>query len=348
MSVYLSYLVPTTGVLAWYPLDGLTAAPIEITDQSGHGNHLSQSSMIPVPVIDLDGLNRRSTLLLEDGGGATPFFSSNGAISPLKTIVAILKVDGADFGAHDQGWATAIVGAVDALIGTAGGTKWGNAGIFSAYYKNGTPFVTSNMQAPFGQFAQIEAVYNDGSEFTDGLQLGQDRDNAAKQAAGQIADILFLSAALTTQQRAALKLYADLKFELWRVAGTTLMFPSPDITGIPYSSFDAAPQQWDDATDVRQYADLGESYNRATDTPPREWVLSFDCNGTFHADSKLKTDVFDAFWNAVGIDRPFSFTDKYGVTHTNVRIAKGGYSRAHDGHTSWIQKVSFRLRKTAG
>lgn len=123
-----------------------------------------------------------------------------------------------------------------------------------------------------------------------------------------------------------------------------LLFPLPTSLGLPgYKRFYAAPKPWGEVTDSHQYADGGMSFNRRTDTPLREWELEIDCNGSSHSASKALTDLYDAFSDNAGVDRTFSFTDKYGTTHTGVRIKS--YERNHAEHKSWIQSVSFVLWK---
>lgn len=119
-------------------------------------------------------------------------------------------------------------------------------------------------------------------------------------------------------------------------------FPSPTLNGQPYKKFYAAPQAWDEATVSHTYDDGGKSFNRSG-TPPLMWVLEIDCPASSHTASKAITDIYDSFWNAVGIDRPFSFIDKYGTTHTNVRVKD--YNRSHEENRSWLQSVAFTLIK---
>jgi hypothetical protein len=98
------------------------------------------------------------------------------------------------------------------------------------------------------------------------------------------------------------------------------------------------PQPWGDIEDSYEFEDGGRTFNRRADSPVKEWRL--DIRGGLEI---AQTRLYDEFWNAVGTSRPFSFTDKYGETHTNVRIKE--YSRSHEAHKSWSRRVSFRLIK---
>lgn len=120
--------------------------------------------------------------------------------------------------------------------------------------------------------------------------------------------------------------------------GSATVFPSAVISGIPYEHFDHKPRPWGDAVTSHQYDDGGMSFNRISNSVAHEWQLDF--RGGLTA---AETDVFDAFWDAVGIDRPFQFTDKFSVTWSNVRIKS--YSRSHDKHKWWDRSVSFTLVK---
>lgn len=120
--------------------------------------------------------------------------------------------------------------------------------------------------------------------------------------------------------------------------GSALVFPTAVITGIPYEHYDELPRPWGDVVSSHEYDDGGRSFNRVSNTASREWQLDF--RGGL---SKTQTDVFDAFWDAAGTDRPFQFTDKSSVTWTGVRIK--AYSRSHEAHRSWDRKVSFTLCK---
>lgn len=345
MSVYLSYLVPA-GALALYPLDNSSGSVV--SDESGNARDMTAMPPgIDFPQITANQINGRKAVVHNDN---TDIFRYTGALT-VKDMIIVGKADyTSTFPPGYTGLFTGLAaGNLGVLTGNPTTTKWTDTGIGFTYRKSGVSYVAGNMQAPFNNFELMQLTLSGGMSL-DGLQFGRDRADTDRLFQGKWALAGFWGRVLTSMETAKLKLFADLRYGLWLNDGTTLTFPSPDLTGIAYSSFWATPQfeGFNDTTDQHEYADAGESFNRATDTPPREWTVSFDCVGSFHADSKLQTDVFDAFAFAVGIDRPFSFTDKYGVTHTNVRIAKGGYSRTHDAQKSWTQKVSFKLRKTPG
>ena len=347
---YLSFLVPTAGLAAYYPLDNDAANATTVIDESGNSQSLTfeLGPGAQRPIITLDQLNGRSGVVFNSGTNK-PFIAAS-PVTPLREILAVIKVAGASFAGHDYGFITDTddTGAA-ALLGTSGTTKWGNAGIFANYFKSNTGYITSNMQAPFTNFERIDCIYASGVDLAHGLQFGQDREDGAKNFLGTFCDVLIYTSYLSTNLRRRVWLYYDLKFNLWSLNSYEMEFPEPNITGIHYSYFYAVPEfkGRSETTGRHEYADAGASYNRNTDTPPREWEVSFDCVGSSHAECKLQTDVFDAFAYAVGTDATFSFTDKYGTVHTGVRIQENGYSRTHRDNKSWYSKVDFKLKKEA-
>ena len=112
-------------------------------------------------------------------------------------------------------------------------------------------------------------------------------------------------------------------------------FPDSQTTGIRYKFFDDVPRNFAAVTDSWEYEDGVRDFNRRTSNPPREWRL--ECL----VRSKAERAIFDDFWEDVGIDIPFDFTDKYGDIWSNVRVKT--YSRSHEGHKSWRKQVVFEL-----
>jgi hypothetical protein len=118
-------------------------------------------------------------------------------------------------------------------------------------------------------------------------------------------------------------------------------FPNAASTGIAYKHYDELPRDFSAVTDSYEFEDSGRTFNRRTSNPPRVWNIEFKGHLT-----KTQTDQFDDFWETVGIDVPFDFVDKYGVTWANVRVKD--YSRSHQAHKAWDKKVAFTLVSFSG
>lgn len=343
--VFLGALIPTTGLAAFYPLDNDTVGAFVINDESGNNRDVVPDVGLNIGLITADQINERKAVVYT-GTTEVDAFQFVGALT-IKDIFITAKVD--DTPTFPATFPTLLSG-IDSLnlgllLGVNATTRWFDAGYSFNYYKSGTSFASGAMAAPFSYFEQMRINKSAGLAL-DGIQFGRDREDATRLFEGKWCDALFYTTSQGAAELARIKLYGDLKFGLWLLNGTALTFPTPSMLDLPgYKHFYAAPKQWDDAVTSHEYDDGGRSFNRNTDTPAREWNLEIDCvtaTGT-HAASKLLTDVYDAFWNAVGVDRTFSFTDKYGEIHTGVRIAE--YVRNHSEHKSWIQSVSFRLVK---
>lgn len=331
---YLSELVPQSGLLADYPLEDIvTADDVEnVQDYSGNNRYLSSGTTQPV---QLSALNGRPAINHLNG---TPLKSSSGAFSATKQIYMVVKYDlAANFGSAYRG----LVGddtSISVLVGDQPNlTKFFNFGFSGsfAYNKSHVAYLQSNQQAPFSNFELIELSNSNAFSFAN-LQVGQQTNNTGRRWRGRWTDFkLYSSVKNGTTDGRKLRLYYDLKFYLWRTAGTTLEFPDPTLTDIKWMHYKEFVPDWAGVTDTVEYADGGRDFNERTDTPPIEWDIVFD------GLSKEKLQIFDAFANAVGISRTFSLVDKQGVTRTNVRVKS--YESSHDAHKSWNNTATFRL-----
>lgn len=338
----LSELVPTSGLLADYPLDEITSDdPVAtVTDYSGNSRTLSANNDVPVipaeQTVELDVLNGRPAI---SHSGDAPLKATGGMNA--KHIFMVAKYDlAANFGGTYRGLISDDT-SITALVGDNGAssTKFTNLGFGGSYTytKSQTAYAESNQQAPFSNFELLEITHSTGFSLAN-LQIGQQTNNTGRRWRGRWTDLKLYSAILTGTNLRKLRLYYDLKFQLFLTSGTTLEFPYPDLTGIYYEHFNDKPQDWPEITDSYTYEDGGRTFNRRSDSTTREWDLRF-----MRGLSKAQTDIFDAFWDAVGIDRTFSFTDKYGTEWENVRVKN--YSRAHEGHRSWDRQAAFTLVK---
>jgi hypothetical protein len=114
-------------------------------------------------------------------------------------------------------------------------------------------------------------------------------------------------------------------------------FPNNTISGHRYRHYKAEPRDFGGVTDSWEYEDGGKDFNRRTSSPARRWRIEY---GPLTA---AQAAVFDTFWESVGIDVTFDFTDKAAVNWTNVRIES--YERTHDAHKSWRNFVTFVIVK---
>lgn len=119
---------------------------------------------------------------------------------------------------------------------------------------------------------------------------------------------------------------------------TVTAFPSPDLTGIPYSRYFAHRPDYEGVTYKHTFEDKGVSTNTVSATPIRTWELEW--RGLTPTQAKIWDDHHDL---AFGIHHNFSFTDKEGNLHTNVRYVD--YEPSHDGHKSWIQHRKIKIAK---
>lgn len=334
---YLSALIPTTDLIAYYALEEITADDYvgSLTDSSGNARTLTATAAAPDRPSGLtNSLNGQPLMLF---ASCSPLLNTT---SPpvVKDIYVLAKYTlAANFGGAYRGLISGET-AGDALTGDSAGssTKFTNFGTgTSTYYKSQTAYAAAAQEAPFTNFELIRLSDTAGMTF-DGIQIGNQRAFARKWH-GYVGDIVLYSSVQSTANARRLALYYDLKFGLWRINSTTLYFPDPTTTGIDWARFDDEPKPWDGVTVSHEYDDGGRSFNTITDTPARFWEIGF--TGL----SPEEAEIFDAFNDAARRDRTFSLIDKYGDTQTGLRIAS--YSRGHEGHKSWSKSATFRLVK---
>lgn len=340
-----------SGLQAWYSLDTETAGGVSgsatvIDDVSGNARDLTAIvPAIDVPQFVINSLNGRGAVVHDD---ETDILQFTGAMS-VRDVFVVGKIDDTpDFGDPFRGFITGLTTTTDnaLLIGVGSTTRFLSIASGAAnmgYLLDDVLQADGTRTAPFDAFRRMRLSTSGTAMNIDGIQFGRDRLDVARLFKGKWADAMFWNPQRTAGEARAIALYYDLKFNLWRTNGTTLNFPDPDMTGIKYRRFYEHPKKWDNVILSHEYADEGRSFNRITDTPTVEWTVEFDCVSHTHALAKTQYEIFDSFWDAVGIDRAFSFTDKYGTTHTNIRVKD--YSRSHSKHKSWQNEVEFRLCK---
>lgn len=340
-SYYLSNLVPTTSLIADYSLADVTAAGnvTVVTDFTGNSYSLGDT-VGSNPNYELDRLNGYPAI---EFSGEAPLLWA-GAVQPKHVFIVALYDLAANFGGTYRGLLSSPTGE-NVLVGDSGAssTKFYNnafGGDF-AYVKSGTSYAEAAQEAPFTNFELLEASRSAG--FTlDGIQLGQQAAFTGRRWYGGVAEMKLYSAVLSAAIVRQIRLYYDLKFHLFALNGSTLYFPDPttiSTLGLRWSRFKEEPRDWNAVTVDHTYDDEGKSFNTSTPTPPTFWEIGF--TGLTYEQKQ----IFDAFNNAARRDRTFSLIDKWGETHTGVRIVD--YQRDHDGHKSWKHWCMFRLGKFA-
>ena len=344
MAEFLEKLLPANPA-RWYPLNETVSNgqnATSVLDKSENAAHLT--SQATYPLWQTNVLNGRNVVYFDEFNqplkNITPFTA--------KHIFIVAKKDGgATFGAY-RGLLTGLDDSnYGVLVGNTGSStdfvdnNFEAAGTY-VYRKSQIAYAENNLEAPFGNFELIDVSLSVGWAL-DGVQTGQDRDDDARRWIGRVAEILIYDRVLTATEVKAVNLYFDLKFGLWRLNNTTLNFPSPDLTNLLYSRFWASVPDYKEVTTSHEYDDGGRGFIETSDHAPRMWELEINCRDASHALSKAKTDIFDQFFEQARYARTFNFLDKYGATHTNVRIES--YSRDHSAHQSWMQDVKFRLVK---
>lgn len=333
---YLSPLIPSADLVRAYPLwnedkeDGLLISTV-FDESDNAGDLLGIGAMVDIPSWDLaNGPNGRAVIYQSGVSGL-----QNTADFTAKDIFVLAKFDGTAFAAYHG----LISGDTSpgVLVSDNTGTKFADLATGTVMYEKGpTTYTEATMEAPMNAWGLCR-VYKSDAWAMDGIQVGEDRAFTARKWDGWIGDVFIYSAIKTEAEKRSIRLYYDLKFNLWLTDGATLYFPDQEATGIRYFKYDAEPLPWDNVTVSNEYEDGGRSFNTVTDDPPRFWTIEF--TGL----TPEQTEVFDAFNDAARRSRTFSFVDKEGTTWTNVRIEN--YSRSHEGHKSWVKAVKFRLVK---
>lgn len=111
-------------------------------------------------------------------------------------------------------------------------------------------------------------------------------------------------------------------------------FPTSEITGIPKTRFHDK-RDYEAITDTWTYEDGSTDANEVTDNAPYNWEYFF--TGLTPAQAQ----VYEDFFNTVRLSQKFYFTDKFGVTYSNVKVKS--YTRNWDAHKSWVMTVEFNL-----
>lgn len=335
---YLHALLPTAQLWAWYPLNDIISAGFEdsIKDQSGNDRDLGGLNPSPdVPLSILDALN------------GYPAITHDGATAPLEYIEAVglrhifivcKSNTGATFDAFRGLISDTSTAAV--LLGDSGQSKFFNLTLGIGYNKSQTAHTESAQAAPMTNYELLEISSGGGLALT-GLQIGRDRATAGREWKGEWADILCYTTVKANYDLARIRMYYDLKFGLWSLNNTTLVFPNAWIMNIHgtnyYSEYKYLGRDWEAVTLEHTYTDGGKSFNEVNTIAPQRWKL------TMTGISAAQADVYDAFKDQARLANTFNFTDKTGKVHTGVQIED--YNRDHRGHLSNHATCTFTLIK---
>ena len=322
-------IFPTDGLEYWHVIESDNV----FADYSGNNRHITASSNPPAVVTEQIG---RHPAIYFDGATHEPL-----AITPpnllLKHFFLVAKYDGATFAGY-EGLLSDVEDLPVLIGGGAGTTKFFNLAYgLTDYRKNDVSYAESDMQAPMNAWALIEIQIAAGLPFA-GFQIGRDRDQTARRWKGRFAGGAAFSRILTSVERRRALLYYNLRFGRYFDGASALQleFPVPELTGLDYARFYELPPDWSEITVEHRYQDAGKSFNETSEDPPRRWEVGFQ--GLSFNEARL----FDEFHERARLVETFSFTDKYGETHT-VQIEE--YKRSHPAHRSWTIEASFRLVK---
>jgi hypothetical protein len=342
MAEYLEQLIPTDALIAWYPLNDVTSAGNISTVTDYAGNHDLEDTGSSNPNYALNGLGGRPYILFNS---EDPLVDSAPSSYTAKTMAVLAAYTGGTvFGAGATDYNGLISYAAPStndpiLVGDDGTTQWYDYTQPTPYYLNGIFYADASMEAPMVDAGIVQISYSTGWSFdaSNYLQIGKDRGFANRTWQGPIYELMVFDKVLSTQERLGLDLYFNLKFNLYAELGIGLTFPSPSVTGIDWARYRKVPRNWGTVTIAHTYEDESKTFSDTSDTPPQFWEVGF--TGL----NQEEAEIFDEFWEAARLKNPFTFIDKYGVSHSDVRIAS--FERDHDANKSWSSTATFQLVK---
>lgn len=340
---WLHKLIPTSSLWAWYPLNDTTdlISSDGVKDESGNGYDLLSDGS-PDAVYETGALNGHPVVVHD--GSALPVKTNNPVT--LKHIFMVLNATDDSAFSSNQGIISDDT-SVAVLVGSSAAsifTDLSYGGNFS-YIKSQTSYAESAQAVPFSNYELIELNKNTGGFPLANLQIGENKA-LTQYMKGKWAELICFTSSITGNELTALRLYFDLKFGLWKINGTPLVFPNPSILNVhgteKYSEYlqgKKSEPDFDAVTIGHEYEDGGMDFVETNENVPERWKVSI------LGIKPEQADVYDAFYRQARIANSFTFTDKYGEVHTGVRIERNGYSRSHSGHKSWRVDCRFNLIK---
>lgn len=321
-------VVPTSGLLAWHMFETANSGDALVLDYSGNARHLTATGLNP-PAIQFNVITGQPAWYFN--GTTTDPLNYTGAVS-VKHAFILASAEEAAFTAN-RGLLSGVTSG-DILASNNSGDTFFDLSLGVTYRKNGTTFLESNQKAPMDEaFGLMEISDPDGFGL-DGIQVGKQKNLAGRIWKGWWAEQLIYNRVLTDTERASVMLYFNAKYRT-NDLGVPLVFPSDDYLEFRRHRFYAEPPRYQDITDTYEFDDRGRTLNEVADTPPRRWEYQY--TGL----TPEQVSVFDGFWDAARIVKPFTFRDKHGTDWSDVRIER--YNRAHERHVSWQNTVEFDL-----
>jgi hypothetical protein len=328
-------LVPTTDMIAWHAYDSATSTAGNINDLSGNARHIVQAST--PPALQTDVLNGQPAWYF-NGTTSNPLqTASSSAVAPKHVfILASFEDDAFD---AERGL---ISGKTSGLLldSEASGTEWDDVGN-DGYQKSGTT-PSPALSAAMGGDAELMEVTDAGGVSIDGISIGQKLADTATRWKGWFFDHISYSSIQTGDNLKRIYLYYAMRYAQHR--RVPFYFPDDDLISHPRLRFNEIEKGWDEVTDSYQFEDGGRTFNTVASNSPRRWEYEYNIwhtgVNTASRDPELH-DLFREFWNTAQLAYPFYFRDKYGETHSDVRIQS--YSNTSDAHKAWIRRVRFEL-----
>lgn len=326
-----SGLINKTNLEAWHVVVSGETANNQIFDYSGKARHAS-CAVSGQPTVTGNVIGTLPGMYFNGSNNALEVSSSFNA----RHVFALASFDDATFDGTNGNGLLSDPTTYTLFYGAAGTTKWFEfVETTYTYYKSNVSFASSNMQAPMsGNFALVELQLDASLPFG-GVTIGQHKNLTSRRWKGYFIESQIYSSILTNQQRAAVLQYYNLKYGT-AATGLSITFPDPTITNILYRRFLDIPEDYREVTAEHEYQDAGRSSNEFAPSPPKRWELGFRVSSSQRA-------IFDDFNKLARRANPFTFTDKFGITHQNVYIE--AYDRNHEGHQSWKHDIRFNLVK---
>lgn len=332
-------LIPQSGLIVWPLYDPLTSASGNIVDGSGNGYDLTQGTTPPVLT-----LNRLY-------GNPGWFFS--GSSNPLqtiddefiaKTVFVLASATGSAFDLN-RGLVSGLTTG-DWLTSESSGTQFFSFGADYDYRKSDTAYADASMEAPLNETAELMEITHPDGITMDGLQIGQQKglDSNARKWKGYFYELMMWDRELTALERQRVHLYFNVKFRTFQ-KGVPLYFPEKRLLAnastVILTRYVEVPKKHEKRTNTFEYDDGGKDYNTISDGLPEAWDYGVKIAESNARQADAYRTIFDRFSDAVGVNQPFYFRDKYDVVWSDVRVTD--YSRTHDAHKSWVFDVLFNL-----
>ena len=218
---------PKSGLETWHAADQneLKAGELTLFDLSGNARDIATSGTLPT-VATYSAINGQKAVVWD---GTKDPLQSGAASFTARHIWVVASFANATFSSDLEGLISGLTsGAI--LVGASAGTaNWYDLlyGSDYTYRKSEVLFANNAQAAPVsGAFAIME-LQRVGGISMDGIQIGRDRDNAARKWNGTCAEAVIYSRILSDLERERMYYYLALKYRLYRLSGGLTVFPFP-------------------------------------------------------------------------------------------------------------------------